>query len=402
MTKLKIFLVFLTALVFLSGCAAQRKQQLILQESYLKSIPLGRNPVLETARGNILSGDIPDAIIEYKELVRSSKKLDPELLSEYAYALALGGFYDFALANLDRARLIAPDNKIRDFYASQVFLLMRYPASSFPGELWTTDMNKDIPGWISNDVRKIRIKYKTKMPKTKINDLGESFSKANLLLAQHCFFQSIDLFRNITTQYPDIHLSYVGYSLALENAGSPKSALKVLKKAQVLVAKSEEDNELKESMKARIKELENPPKPPPVDEKKAKIKIRRSQLKNRIFFIGGNTSSGGTGFTMRIGAHSGRGIEGGLDLGYDPILKGMTVGVSGYAVKKQKNSSFSIIYGLGLRNSPAGANVVLTFGTRRPVARLDNVELNFLVNIEGGSVFKAGLTVGMSSYFGKR
>jgi hypothetical protein len=69
---------------------------------------------LNTPRNLILNGKFSEAIPISAQLV-DKNKTNSGLLSEYAYALALGGIYEGALMNLDRAKLLGTFSK-KDYF----------------------------------------------------------------------------------------------------------------------------------------------------------------------------------------------------------------------------------------------------------------------------------------------
>jgi len=87
---------------------------------------------IEKARDFIISEKINDAIIAYSLPAKNSS--DPSLISEYAYALALGGFYDVALIQLGRLWSIDQTSADVNYFSAQIFALMGY--NELASEFW--------------------------------------------------------------------------------------------------------------------------------------------------------------------------------------------------------------------------------------------------------------------------
>ncbi len=86
--------------------------------------PRGDNEKLIAARGYLSMGCLPDAISLYKNFFGGENRDKIEL--EYAYALALSGFYEEALLYLDNARKKNPSNPAPYFYAGIVYFFAGY------------------------------------------------------------------------------------------------------------------------------------------------------------------------------------------------------------------------------------------------------------------------------------
>jgi len=205
----------------------------------------------ENARVLILTENINSAIVIYARLI-SKDSTNVSLNSEYAYALALGGIYDAALARLDRFWSRKANNTDADYFASQIFILMGY--DQLASEFWKQrDVNKT-PSWISAKANVLSQKYKRRNPEVSEgrDELVNRFKRANRLAAQNYTTQSLALFEEITTQYTNEYLLYVGYSIALEKAGLFEKSARMLENALDVIGNSQEQKETKEFLNKRL------------------------------------------------------------------------------------------------------------------------------------------------------
>jgi tetratricopeptide (TPR) repeat protein len=172
--------------------------------------------LLNEPRNLILNGQISQAIQVYAQLA-GKDETNSALLSEYAYALALGGIYEGALMNLDRAKLLGTFSKKDYFYAGQVFALTGYkrPAIGFLNAC-------SVPEWIYAKQNELYQKYKFAPQENGEDTL--MFKRANYLASTGMYFQSIALYEQLLEEYPDESIVHVGYSIPLEKAGLRKLA----------------------------------------------------------------------------------------------------------------------------------------------------------------------------------
>ncbi len=225
----------------------------VANENNVNSARVNNSPI-EKARNFILTENINEAVAAYSGLAKNST--DPELIMEYAYALALGGFYDASFIYLDRIRNNGFNSVDVNYYTSQVFALMGN--NDLASEFWSPSMQNKAPGWISSKATTLLEKFKKKLSgstKTNRDELIANFRHANQLASQNLYFQSIALFQEITTLYPNEYLPYVGYSISLEKAGAFQKSSQALTKAIALLSNSAEDKEKKQLMEQQLYEL---------------------------------------------------------------------------------------------------------------------------------------------------
>ena len=152
------------------------------------------------AQLNLKMGDIDKALIYYAQAVKlaqsqrnSGRGVSGELLSEYAYTLALNNDFEAALINIDRARMLG--TKYADFYSAQILSLMGYDKAA--EQLMK---QAQIPNWINGIYQGLTPKYTTTM--TINQDSPEkALTRANRLAANKQKIQAMALFEELTIRY---------------------------------------------------------------------------------------------------------------------------------------------------------------------------------------------------------
>lgn len=169
-------------------------------------------------RDSILSEQFDVAVRGYAAIIEAAQKkrtgtkgVDPDLIAEYAYALALSGAYDGAVVSIDRARSMKAE--YADFFTSQIFALMDYP--DLAAQFWTENSLLKAPTWLAPRYQTLTEKYK-RQPAINTDEPNIAFKRANTLAANKQYIQSILLFQEITDNYPDVYLPYIGYSTVWE------------------------------------------------------------------------------------------------------------------------------------------------------------------------------------------
>ena len=181
------------------------------------------------AQVNLKLGDIDKALIYYAQAVKlaqsqrnSGRGVSGELLSEYAYTLALNNDFEAALINIDRARMIG--TKYADFYSAQILSLMGYDKAA--EQLMK---QAQIPNWINGIYQGLTPEYTTTM--TINQDSPEkALTRANRLAANKQKIQAMALFEELTILYPTSYITYIDYSTIWESLGYYDYASQLLKK----------------------------------------------------------------------------------------------------------------------------------------------------------------------------
>ena len=210
---------------------------------------------LDAARAYIISEDFGKAVSTYAVLLQKDSSSVP-LNAEYAYALALNGVYDAAVARLDRVWTPNSNDKDVNFFTSQVFALMGYDmlATEFGAKIAAGST----PAWISSASTGFLSKYSDRMPGGNMSENGDivaDFKRANRLAAQNYNLMSIAMFEEIITGYPGEYLPYVGLSLALEKAGMYEKSAEEIEQAIALIGDNKEQQDAKKMLEARLADI---------------------------------------------------------------------------------------------------------------------------------------------------
>lgn len=187
----------------------------------------------DDARQFLKTGDINAALVEYRGIIdeeiedRNQKHgVDPVLLAEYGYTLALANVYDVALATLDEALLAAKSivrqRKIKEvnFFIAEVFQLMEYNDLAAP---FKKESNE--PDWISeNEIAALRQKYKT-APIINREDFKTTIKRVSKLTGENACLQALALSEELTFFYGKQPLSRITTAQIWEKLGFYNKAL---------------------------------------------------------------------------------------------------------------------------------------------------------------------------------
>jgi|WetSurMetagenome_2_1015567.scaffolds.fasta_scaffold00299_20 hypothetical protein len=355
---------------------------------------------IENARSLIVSENINNAIGVYAQLVLRDTT-DVTVNSEYAYALALGGIYDAALARLDRIWYHRGDNKEAVFFVSQVYALMGLSdiADEF-GESQTP------PAWVSSLAPQLLRKYKRSIH-TSDNRvmLVTMFKQANRLTAQNYYLQALGRFGEITLTYPGEYLPYVGYSIALEKSGMFKNSAAATESAIKILGDSPENAETKQVLEQRLASLKNAianngnssglatPAPPAVNGTQ------------KLIYAGGLIGSSYTSLNGKFGIFMSKASYATFDAGFTAFsgssatTMGFTLyqrgkimaggmGLSASFVKGSTQFFYKVSLGPSIMNKSGTASWDIFIDGQRSLSK--------------DGITTMGLSIGRSIYFGKR
>jgi len=355
--------------------------------------------LLNEPRNLILSGQISQAIQSYAQLA-DKDNANSALLSEYAYALALGGIYEGALMNLDRAKLFGAFSEKDYFYAGQILALIGSYQSA-------TDLlsYSSVPKWIYPKYAELYKKCKLVSLIPQKDDLEILFQRANYLASSGMNFQAIALYEQLLEEYPDVPLIHVGYSIPLEKLGLNKLAAEELETGILLIPDEPQFDETKQAFSQRLEQLKQPENLTRKEQPEFLKKLNKFNPQSMLY-IGGMFSENYTSFSSRFGVYLSNSFNGALNLGISGNSSAMNfnIGVSGYqrlgnvvvvgfGVNELigKNSNvFSITSSLGLSfiNSKRNSSWDIFFNSYYPTQK--------------GASEMYGFSIGKSFYFGRR
>jgi tetratricopeptide (TPR) repeat protein len=363
----------------------------------------------EGARALVLTGNLDKAVSYYSFLI-GKDSANISLNGEYAYALALDGIYDAALARLDKAWNIRGKNTDIVFYASQVYALMGYDLLA--DELGQGSGNNSAPDWISSNVSKLieKYKYRSSEPEAGQEDVVTRFKRANRLTAQDKALEAIALFEGIVNQYPDEYLPYVGYSIALERNAMYNKSAQAIEKAISLAGDSPENASERQlldqrlvSIRSRISTGEKVTKSGTLE--KLSNKLTGNSYKYTAY-AGGTISKSFTSLSARFGTYkTGIGstsVDVGitsasgstsLNLGFLTYFRKKIFvagwGITGAFANGSSTGYLRVSMGTSLMNKKRTASLDIFIDGQSPI-------------ITKGAITTMGLSIGRSVYFGKR
>lgn len=363
---------------------------------------------IEKARDYLISEKISDAIIAYSLPVKISS--DPSLISEYAYALALGGFYDAALIQLDRLWSIDQTSADVNYFSAQIFALMGY--NELASEFWKESATSRKPVWIAASKLSILLqKNKRKYPVSAIlnqEEIKANFKRANELASDDSYFQALALFQEIVNQYPNEFLPYVGFSITLEKIGALEKSVQILKKGISSIPDDAEHKEIRQILEQRTVTIKQKIKPLPESTTLQLHQIKMPEVNGfqMMAYAGGMLASSYSNLSLRYGYF----VSGESNISADfGLSKTKTSGSSsnlGFSYYSRKNI---FVAGVGLqatfRDGTSALyykiSVGLSFMNKKRSASYD-------IFIDGNKGFNKiaptiiNLSIGRSIYFGKR
>jgi len=351
--------------------------------------------LLNKPRDFILKDQIPQAIQAYAQLANKDD-VEPVVLLEYAYALALGGIYDGALMNLDRAKLSGASLGKNYFFAGQIFALMGFnrPAIEFL-------TNSSVPRWIYSKYDDLYKEHQSSAFVYQEKDLKTAFSRANYLVANSMNFQAIALFEQIIEKSPDEYLFHVGYSIPLEKTGARKLAIDEMKSGISLLPAEKQNTNIKLAFNERLSQL-NQRK----DTKQIKQPEAQGMKSQGMIYVGGSASSSYTSINGRFGLFFTNSFNASFDLGVTSDNNSNTstnVGISAY----QRIGKVFVI-GVGFSdqitntdNMSINPSIGLSFMNKKRTSSWD-IFFNVYCPIADNANYLYGFSIGKSFYFGKR
>lgn len=361
----------------------------------------------QKARNFILSENINEAIAAYTKLIAIDAG-NATLLAEDAYALALAGVYDAALMRLDLSWSYGSNTTELNFYTSQVFALMGY--DDLASEFWKPSEKNKAPSWISSKAVFLQQKFRIKQPHSSTlnrEQLIANFKHANELASQYSYFQSIALYHDITSIYPNEYLPYIGYSISLEKTGALAKSAQTIEKAISVLGSTSEDKTKKQFLEQRLASIKQnmtslPPAVLPVLSQKKESDKARPQM---MAYAGGMMAPSLTSINGRIGYFISGSSNASFDFG---VMKNAEYSSSnvGFSLYNRQNMFVS---GAGLMMSAANGNTSFAMKLSVGISKMNkahtaSVDIFVDVNrtLQKQSFTTACMSLGTSFYFGKR
>jgi len=362
---------------------------------------------LDAARASVISEDFSKAVSAYANLVQKDS-VNASLNAEYAYALALSGIYDAALARLDRIWLANSGNSDVNFFASQVFALMGY-------EMLAVEFGQQIeagtvPAWISSAASGLLDKYSDRMPGDNMSEGGDvvtDFQRANRLTAQNYNLMAIAMFEGIITGYPGEYLPYVGSSIALEKAGMYDKSIEAMEQALAVIGDKPEHQEAIPALENRLTDIKGKSAAGGKNNTNL-IAAASPDAKGRrmLAYGGGMLSTSYISLTGRFGTFiSGAGSIS-ADIGVTSSGGATSLNIGAMNFFRQKIFAGGYGVGFGFGGGSTTFNIKISVGLS--IMNKEN-NASWDIFIDGqqpvspkGSATTVGLSVGRSVYFGSR
>ena len=370
--------------------------------------PEKTGPSLDAARAYIISEDFSKAVSTYAVLLQKDSA-SVSLNAEYAYALALNGIYDAALARLDR--VWTPDAGSMDvnFFTSQVFALMGYDMLAI--EFGRKIAAGSTPAWISSAAPGFLKDYSDRMPGDNMSEDGDvvtEFRRANRLAAQNYNLMSIAMFEGIITGYPGEYLPYVGSSIALEKAGMYEKSAQAMEQAIAIIGDNTEQQEVRQMLETRLADVKGKSATEGKNSSTTLLTTAKPNAKGRrmLAYAGGMFSPSYLSVTGRIGTFiSGAGSLS-ADLGVSSSGSGASLNLGVMNFFRQKIFAGGYGLGVGFGGGSTTFNIKISVGFS-----IMNKDKNSSWDIffDGqqplapeGAATVVGMSIGRSVYFGSR
>ncbi len=374
----------------------------------VSEMPDKTGPSLDAARAFIISEDFRKAAATYAVLLQKDTA-SVTLNAEYAYALALNGIYDAALARLDR--IWTPNSNSTDvyFFTSQVFALMGYDMLAI--EVGQKIAAGSTPAWISSAAPGFLQTYSDRIPGDNISEDGDvvtDFKRANRLSAQNYNLLSIAMFEGIITGYPGEYLPYVGSSIALEKAGMYEKSVQALEQALAIMGDNPEHQEAKQVLETRLTEIRGKSSTEGKNMGTTLLATAKPNAKGRrmLAYAGGMFSPSYISLTGRFGTFISDAGSLSADLGVTSSESGASLNLGLMNYFRQKIFAGGYGLGVGFGGGSTTLNVKISVGFS-----IMNKDKNSSWDIffDGqqplaaeGSATVVGMSIGRSVYFGSR
>ena len=272
-------------------------------------------------------------MVEYNKRIDNAKNdrkqtrgVDPVLLAEYGYVLALANIYDVALITLDEAmcnaKMLPQKDVVKEvnYYVSEVLFLMRYDNLAMPFQ-----RDNVPPKWISNqDVLNLR-NIHTTAPIVSREDFKTTFARINKLAAEQSLIQALVLSEELSFFYDKQFVSKMIMGDIWEQLGFFEEALQCYQNVR---DKSEEnDSLLLHSSEQRIQHVQ----------KKICNPFARFKLKynpRMMLYLGGVFSLSSTSVNARVGVYTNTQFSASLNFAYTHLYEetgnSFYIGLSAY------------------------------------------------------------------------
>jgi len=365
-------------------------------------------PSLNAARAFIISEDFSKAVSTYAVLLQKDSA-SASLNAEYAYALALNGIYDAALARLDRVWTPNSGSTDVNFFTSQVFALMGYDLLAV--EFGNKIAAGSTPAWISSAAPAFLQSYADRMPGDNMSENGDvvaDFKRANRLTAQNYNLMSIAMFEGIITGYPGEYLPYVGSSIALEKAGMYEKSAQAMEQALAVIGDNPDQQETRQMLEARLTDIRGKSSTEGKNSSTNLTATAKPDAKGRrmLAYAGGMISPSYLSLTGRFGTFISKAGSLSADIGVSSSGGGASLNLGVMNFFRQKIFAGGYGLGVGFGGGSTTFNIKISVGFS--IMNKDKSS-SWDIFFDGqqplapeGSATVVGMSIGRSMYFGSR
>lgn len=277
------------------------------------------------ARKLLCQGKMNEAIISYSDLIECEKALrsagrsvDGNHVAEYAYVLALNGFYDGALVNIDLARNLHASTA--DFFTGQILKVMGYDelAQGF-------DSKATPPDWIAGSYQVLYDRFRS-AASIDVSDYSASLQRANTLSSSGQDIQALVILESLGRQFPKYYLPWVSQSALWEIFENVSYAAKTLSTGLSLY--SEDGSEKRKVYADHLSSLEQ--QLYAIGSSKWKSFLNKYEPRPMLY-VGGSAGKGFFSINSRLGVYTNNNISLSANIGYAYSgSSSFSIGLSGY------------------------------------------------------------------------
>ena len=352
-------------------------------------------------KANNINGALEEYAVLFDQAVKGRKQtqgVDPILLAEYGYTLALAHVYDVSLLYLDEAlcnaRALHKQKNIEEvnFYISEVLLLMKYDSLAEPFRRQCKS-----PSWISSaEIQRLR-ETRRAAPIINREDFKTTMACIRNLIQQQGFVQALVLSEELTFFYKNQYYSVLETALIWSKLGFFDLAYINYQKVREQSCNNHDTVicEMATQQADYWKERQQ-------------SFFQRHKLKYEprlLLYAGGYFSLTNTMLNTRIGFYNNRQFSASLNLSYTHFYESQdnayTVGVSAY------QRCFNMLaIGIGVNNQfrnggyalYVAPSIGLSFYKPRTKTSID-LFYNLSIPCVGGDAFQHNVSLGFTSYF---
>ena len=347
----------------------------------------------ENARELLKKSDYLNAVEDYSDLSHGS--LEPALFAEYAYALALLGFADPALAQLDRAFLLDARNPDVLYFASEIFAALGQMEAAY-------DLGSPEPQWLWYS----ELKLAPLSPERPRANMQSETAAVNLLIAQGRYITASDRLARLITEYPKVAAFRAGYAVALEELGAYRTAAaSIAKERELSGAGNASAEKIKAEHQAELEALTSLRAQHPVRQENEAVSYKGRML----LFLGGSYSHASGGALYNINARAGRfitehldvsatagytkgngggnyglSLRQGIPLWYGAPLELTAASIVSYSPAAGDNFSAVVSPGISVFIGPGSVDVSLDIGVEGPLKNTKTLSAGYTTYFGGG------------------